>query len=141
MDDGHRWVAESSYDQWLSDRLTGGVWARWQSSQGGFPTVPIGGTEWPYSPEWQAGGRLDYINANGPHVGLESVALGKRFSDPQNSQLIGGYLLFNLRFQYQRNLRENYFVNAMNLTDRDYVKFSGYPQAGRSIVVGIDYRY
>ena len=74
-------------------------------------------------------------------VGLEAISVGKRFDDPENSQPVDGYVLLNLRFQYQRNLRENYFVSLMNLAGRDYENFAGFPQSGRTLVAGVDYRY
>ena len=141
MDDGRRWVADSAYEQWLNDKVTARVWVRWQSSRGRFPTALVTGNQWPYTPEWQGGGRLDYINAHGLRVGLEAVAIGKRFYDPENTQLVGGHCLFNMRFGFQRNLRENYFISAMNLTDRDYENYIGFPQSGRTLVAGTEYRY
>jgi outer membrane receptor protein involved in Fe transport len=98
-------------------------------------------TEWPYAPEWQAGGRLDYIDANGLRVGLEAIWTGDRYHDPQNSQVVKGYPLVNLRVQYQRDLRRNYFVDLANLTDRDYETFDGFPQAGLTVVAGLEYRH
>jgi outer membrane cobalamin receptor len=86
------------------------------------------------------GGRLDYINASGVRVGLEALAVDKRFHDPENSQSVGGYMLFNLGLQYQRNLHQNYFLRVLNLADKDYQSFSGFPQAGRLFLVGLDYR-
>lgn len=141
IDRGHRWMADTSYEQWLNDYVTGRAWLRWQSSRGRFPGEFVSGTEWPYAPKWQAGGRLDYINADGLRVGIEAVAVDKRFDDPENSQSVGGYLVFNLRFQYQRNLHQNYFLNVLNLADKDYESFAGFPQSGRILLFGSEYRF
>jgi len=141
MDRGHRWVADAAYEQWLTDTLTGRVWVRRQSTRGQFFDAQVGGTEWPYAPKWQAGGRLDYIDTNGFRIGLETAWVGSRFHDPQNTQRVGGYPLVNLHIQYQPNLRQKYFVELANLTARDYETFAGFPAAGRTILAGAEYRY
>ena len=141
IDRGHRWVADAAYEQWLTDTVTGRVWVRWQSSRGGFPEAGIGDTEWPYTPKWQAGGCLDYIDANGYRIGLEAAWVGSRFHDPQNMQSVGGYPLVNLRLQHQPNLRQNYFISLMNLAGRGYETFAGFPQPGRTVLVGLEYRH
>lgn len=141
MDEGRRWVADTSYEQWLGDKITGRVWARWQSTAGRFPAEFVTGREWPYTPMWQGGGRLDYIDASGWRVGLEAVGLGKRFDDPDNAQRLSASLLFNLRLQYQRTLRENYFLSVFNVGNRYYEDFTGFPQSGRAFIAGLDYRY
>lgn len=141
IDRGHRWVADTTYEQWLTDTVTGRVWVRWQSSRGGFPEAGVGGTEWPYTPKWQAGGCLDYIDANGYRIGLEAAWVGSRFHDPQNTQSVGGYPLVNLRLQHQPNLRQNYFISLMNLAGRGYETFAGFPQPGRTVLVGLEYRH
>jgi tetratricopeptide (TPR) repeat protein len=138
---GHRWIADTSYEQWLTSTVTGRAWLRWQSSEGRFPTVAVDGTDWPYIPEWQAGSRLDYIDRSGLRVGLEGIWVGRRFADPQNLRRVASHPLFNLGVQYQRNLHENYFINVLNLAGRDYETFAGFPQAGRTVVAGIDYRF
>ncbi|UCH36210.1 MAG: TonB-dependent receptor, partial [Armatimonadota bacterium] len=141
IDRGDRWVADAGYEQWLTDAVTGRLWARWQTSTGRFPEAQVSDTEWPYTPEWQAGGRLDYIDASGLRVGLETVWVGRRFHDPQNVQRVDDYPLVNLRIQYQRNLHENYFVDLINLADREYESFAGFPQPGRTVVAGVEYRF
>jgi len=141
LDRGHRWVADAAYEQWLTATLTGRAWVRWQSSRGDFPNLQASDTEWPYSPEWQTGGRLDYINAHGLRIGLEATSIGRRFGDPKNTQRVDGYVLLNLRVQYQRNIHENYFVSVTNLTGQDYETFAGFPQAGRAVLAGLEYRY
>jgi len=141
IDRGHRWVADTAYEQWLTDTVTGRVWVRWQSSRGGFPEAGVGDTEWPYTPNWQAGGCLDYIDANGYRIGLEAAWVGSRFHDPQNTQSVGGYPLVNLRLQHQPNLRQNYFISLTNLAGRGYETFAGFPQPGRTVLVGLEYRH
>ncbi len=139
-DEGDRWVADAAYEQWISDTISGRLWVRWQSSSGRFPGLQVSGTEWPYTPEWQAGGRFDYIDAAW-RIGLEPVFVGERYADPENTQSVDGYSLLNLQVQYQRNLRQNYFLYVMNLTGKDYESFAGFPQPGRTFLVGLEYRY
>lgn len=139
-DEGDRWVADGAYEQWISDTVSGRVWVRWQSSCGDFPELQVSGTEWPYAPEWQAGASFDYIDAAW-RIGLEPVFVGDRYADPENAQSVDGYSILNLRAQYQRNLRQNYFLHVMNLTGKDYEAFAGFPQPGLTALVGLEYRY
>jgi len=140
-DTGERWIADAAYEQWISRTVSGRLWARWQSSSGSFPDLQEGETEWPYLPEWQVGMRLDYIDENGWRLGLEPVYVGDRYANPQNSRELDSYFLVNLRVQYQRSLRQSYFVNVINLTGEKYETFAGSPQAGRAIIAGLLYRY
>jgi outer membrane receptor protein involved in Fe transport len=141
IDRGQRWVTEASYEQWLSHTLTGRAFLRWQDSQGIFPEAHASGTQWPYAPHLQTGGRLDYIDTRGYRVGLEAVWVGRRFGDAANTRRVPGYAVLNLRAQYQRRVHECYFVDLTNLADRRYVTFDGFPQPGRAVVVGLDYRF
>ncbi len=138
---GHRWVADAAYERWLTDNVTGRAWVRWQDSEARFPQVGVSGTEWPYTPEWQAGGRVDYVDANGWRIGLEGVWVGDRFHDPRNTRPVGEYPVINLRAQYQRTLHENYFLQVGNLTGRDYQTYLGFPQPRTAVVGGVEYRF
>ncbi len=141
MDRGKRWVASAAYEQWLTETLTGRCWVRWQSTYGDFPQPQIMGTDWPYAPDWQAGGRLDYIDENGWRIGLEGIWVDSRFHDPQNTQRVGSYAVANLRVQRQVNVHQTWFVDVLNLTGRNYQTFAGFPQAGATVYGGADYRY
>ncbi len=141
LTDGHRWVADGAYERWLTGAVTGRAWVRWQSSSGSFPGLGATGSEWPRTPDWQAGGRVDYIDASGLRVGLEAVAVGSSFGDAENSRTVGSYSLLNLRVQFQQNLHRNYFVTVTNLTGTDYQTFAGFPQPGRAVIAGLEYRY
>lgn len=141
MSKGDRWIGDISYEKWLSDRITGRVWARWQSTDGDFPQSGVTGQEWPYAPDWQAGARLDYIDENGFRIGLEAMRVGDRFANPENTSEVDAYTLFNLRASKQDDLRHNYFIELRNLTDENYQTFSGYPQRGRAIYGGFEYRF
>ncbi|MFQ6130620.1 MAG: TonB-dependent receptor domain-containing protein [Armatimonadota bacterium] len=138
---GHRWVADAAYERWLCDNLTGRLSVRWQDSEGKFPPAALSGTQWPYTPEWQARGRLDYIDENGWRIGLEGIWVDERFHDPQNTIRVGGYPMVNLSVQFQRNLHENYFLNVVNLTGCDYQTFAGFPQPRGAVFGGVEYRF
>lgn len=69
------------------------------------------------------------------------MTVGERFHDAANAQTVGDYLLLNLRIQFQRDLHRNYFISLMNLTGKDYETFAGFPQPGRTIIAGLEYRY
>jgi tetratricopeptide (TPR) repeat protein len=139
--DGDRWVADAAYERWISDTVSGRLWMRWQSTSGRFPELQVSDAEWPYAPEWQAGARIDYIDATGWRIGLEPVFVGGRYADAENSERVDSYAVLNLHAQYQRNLRENYFVRVVNLTGADYEVFAGFPQPGRSVLAGLEYRF
>jgi tetratricopeptide (TPR) repeat protein len=138
---GDRWVADASYEQWLSDTLSGRAWVRWQSSRGDFPDVQETDVTWPYAPAWQVGARLDYISDRGWLVGVEAMVLGERFHDPQNTREVSGHAGVDLRVEYQHDLHRNYFLRLANLTDRQAETFEGLPQAGRTTLVGLEYRF
>ncbi len=141
MSDGHRLVADAAYEQWLADGITGRVWVRWQDTAGDFPEQARTDVGWPYAPEWQAGGRVDYIGRSGWRVGLEGIWVDDRRHDPGGAAVVSDYFVTNLTAQYQRNLHENYFVRIANLTDTDYQTWLGFPQPGLSIYAGMEYRH
>lgn len=139
-DRGHRWVADAAYEQWLTRTLTGRAWARWQESRGDFPAVALAEAGWPYTPSWQAGARLDYLDEHGYRVGLELLRLGSRYHDPQRTQQVPGFTLVNLRARYQHDLRRSYFAEVLNVLNTAYMLYAGFPQPGRTLRAGIEYR-
>jgi len=141
LDRGRRWLADASYERWLTETVTGRAWVQWQASRGQFPDLGESGTEWPYTPAWQAGARLDYIVPSGLHLGLEGIAVGRRFGDAENSFTVPGYAVLNLLVQFQPDLHRSYFLTVTNLTGTDYATFAGFPQPGRAALVGFTYRY
>jgi len=138
---GSRWVTGASYEQWLTGWLTGRAWVRYQDSSGVFPAFSVSGTQWPYTPHWQGGARLDYLAHNGLRVGLAGTWIGDRFHDPANTQQVAGYGLLDLSARFQRNLHEDYFLEIGNLTGAHYVTYRGFPQAEQTVVAGVDYRF
>jgi tetratricopeptide (TPR) repeat protein len=140
LDDGHRWVADAAYEQWLTDTVTGRLWARWQSSRGRFPDPAVADAEWPYTPPWQVGARLDFISARGLRAGLEAVEVGRRFDDTRNTRVVDGRLVLNLRIEWQQDLCRTYFLTVSNLADREYDTFAHFPAPGRLFLVGVRWR-
>ncbi len=98
-------------------------------------------TEWPYTPHWQMGARVDFLRANGVRVGVDAITIGRRFHDAENTQSVTGFSVLNLRLQFQRTLHQNYFLAVTNLAGRDYETFAGFPQPGRAVLAGLEYRY
>ena len=47
----------------------------------------------------------------------------------------------DLRIARQLNLHQNLFLQINNLLDRKYTVYESYPQAGRSVVGGVEYRF
>ncbi|MGD9498345.1 MAG: hypothetical protein AB7Y46_18780 [Armatimonadota bacterium] len=139
--DGRHWIADASYEQWLGAGVTGRLWARWQDSEGDFPELALRDMPWPYVPEWQAGGRVDYLDRAGWRVGLEGIWVGERPHDPARTTIVPDYFVLNLNAQYQRTLHENYFIQVRNVTDQDYQGWLGFPQMGFTIYGGVQYRY
>ena len=84
---------------------------------------------------------MDFIDDNGIRLGLEGVWIDDRFHDAANAQVVGDYVVFNLRARYQRDLHQSFFLDVNNLTDRDYITYAGYPQSGIAILGGVEYRF
>ena len=139
--DGHRWVADVACERWLADGISGRLWLRWQDSEGDFPELALTDMAWPYVPEWQAGGRVDYLDRAGWRVGLEGIWVGERPHDPAGTIVVPDYFVVNLNARYQRNLHETYFIQVRNLTDEGYQTWLGFPQSGITIYGGVQYRH
>ncbi len=139
--DGERWVLDAAAEKWLSDHVVGRAWVRRQDTDGDFPELQLTGMQWPYAPEWQLGGRLDYIDDSGWRVGIEGLWVDERFHDPENTRTVPSHFVANLRAQYQRSLADSYFLEIYNLTDESYQTFLGFPQPGLSVFAGVEYRH
>lgn len=70
-------------------------------------------------------------------LGAEVQASGRRWSDPANTQLLGGYTLFNL--YASRNLGHDLSLTARvdNVGDKNYEFARNYATAGRTFHVGL----
>jgi tetratricopeptide (TPR) repeat protein len=141
MDSGARWIAEAAYEQSVTDQISGRAWLRWQSTTGRSAQAQALDTEWPYTPRWQAGARLDYINREGLRVGLDGTYVGRRFHDPLNAQVVPGHFLLGLRVESQRSLHESYFLEVGNLLNRGSADYASFPSPGRSATAGMTYRF
>jgi len=70
-------------------------------------------------------------------LGAEVVASGKRYADPANTQVLGGYGLLNLTASTPLSDGLTLLARIDNATDKDYQLVRDYATAGRSIYVGL----
>ncbi|MEN6303164.1 MAG: TonB-dependent receptor [Armatimonadia bacterium] len=129
--------AELELERWLGRDLSGGVWARYTDSE----SDDAAGREVPYQPKLAAQARLDYLNADGWRLALIWQHVGKRYADQLNAERLGSYSLFNFSVARQFNLHTDVFVTAENLLDREYRFYQGYPERGRQVQAGLQYRF
>jgi tetratricopeptide (TPR) repeat protein len=127
--------AQVAYERWLTHSLTGRVWARFQS------TSDASAGELPYFPDWQGGFRFDYLDRSGWRAGLDTTWVGSRFADSENTRRVSSFLLVGLRLEKQLTLRNSLFIQINNLFNRSYARYEGYPEAGRTIIGGLGWRF
>jgi tetratricopeptide (TPR) repeat protein len=127
--------AQVAYERWLTHTLTGRVWARYQT------TSDASAGELPYFPDWQGGFQFDYLDRSGWRAGLGTTWVGSRFADRENTNRLSGFLLVDLRLEKQLTLRHSLFVQINNLLNRSYARFDGYPEARRTIIGGLAWRF
>lgn len=70
-------------------------------------------------------------------LGAEVVASGKRYADPANTQVLGGYGLLNLTASTPIADGLTLLARIDNATDKDYQLVRDYATAGRTIYVGL----
>ncbi len=135
---GDLWGGQLAYVHSFAPGLTARLFGRVTGSRD-----EANGRELPYLPSWQAGARWDYVNRAGIRLGLGLTYIGPRrdalFPDDAGRRL-GGYLSTDARLQWQQNLHLNYFVQVSDLFNRSASFYSGYPNSGRTILAGIDFR-
>jgi superkiller protein 3 len=127
---------QASYEQWLSRAVTGRAWARYQGS-----SDRVTGLDLPYLPDWQAGLRFDYLDKTGWQGAFGATWVGSRYADGENSRQLGGFFLMDLRVAKQIGLRQSLYVQVNNLLNRSYERYEGYPEAGRTISGGVEFRF
>jgi tetratricopeptide (TPR) repeat protein len=127
--------AQIAYERWLTHALTGRLWARYQS------TSDASAGELPYFPDWQAGIRFDYLDRSGWRAGLDTTWVGSRFADRENSRRMGSFVVVDLRLEKQLTLRNSLFIQINNLFNRSYTRYDGYPEAGRTVIGGLNWRF
>lgn len=82
----------------------------------------------------RAGGTLAGWNING-----ELIFSGKRYGDPANTQVMGGYGVVNLAARYPLEQGWSLLARANNLFDKQYEQVQGYNTPGANLFVGIQY--
>jgi vitamin B12 transporter len=80
----------------------------------------------------------DY-RAGATQAGAEIVFAGKRFDDPSNRNLLGGYGLLNLHASYDFARNWTLFGRWDNVLGKDYELARNYATAGSSVFVGVRY--
>ena len=72
-------------------------------------------------------------------VGADLLTASRRYDDSANQQLLGGYLLLNLRAAYRIAPRWEAFATLFNAGDRRYATAFNYAQQGRLALLGVRY--
>jgi tetratricopeptide (TPR) repeat protein len=127
--------AQVSFERWLTGSLTGRTWLRYQTA------TDRAAKELPYFPGWQGGFRFDYLDASGWRAMLNTTWVGSRYADSDNTRKLGGFFLADLRVSKQIGLRQNLFLQINNLFNRSYQRYEGYPEAGRTVLGGVEWRW
>lgn len=128
---------EASYEQWLTPAMTLTLSGRWQRSS----DERNGDTRIVQYPEKSALARLDYLDRAGWRLKLALEAVGPRYGDRGNTQLLPGYGLVSARVARQLDLHRELFIEASNLLDKQYQIYRGYPERGRVVQAGFGYRF
>ena len=81
---------------------------------------------------------LDYV-AGPLHAGGEVVFSGKRYDDPANTNVLGGYALLNLSASYDFAPNWSLFGRWNNVLDKNYELVGNYATAGSNLFVGVRY--
>lgn len=129
--------AEVEVERWLGRDLSGGVWVRYTNSE----NDDAAGREVPYQPKLAAQARLDYLNPEGWRMSLVWQHIGKRVADELTTLRLGSYSTINASVARQFNLHTDVFITAENLLDREYRFYQGYPERGRQVQAGLQYRF
>jgi tetratricopeptide (TPR) repeat protein len=126
-------------EHWLSRDLSVGAWARYTDT--GIDGA--GGGEVPFAPKFLGQVRLDYLSPSGLRAGVRWRHVGSRWTDLANSAGLkaGGYDVVDVSAAYQVNLHTDLFLQADNLFDEEESFYPGYPDRGRWIHGGIEYRF
>jgi Flp pilus assembly protein TadD len=127
---------QAALEHSLSSTLTARVFGRFQDTEDRRTQ-----NELPYFPQWQGGTRLDYLDRAGWRCFAALTYVGRRFADGANTRKLSGFGVVDLRIARQLNLHQNLFLQINNVLDRKYTVYEGYPEAGRSVVGGVEYRF
>lgn len=72
-------------------------------------------------------------------VGLTVSAYGDRYDDAENTEMLGGYALLNLRASYDFAENWNAKLTVKNALDKDYQTAGGYFNPGRGVFATVKY--
>lgn len=129
--------AEVEWERWLSRDLSGGVRLRYTDAR----NDEAGERRVPYQPRLRGQVRLDYLDRTGLRIGAEWVHIGSRWADTAGLTRLGSYGVMNLRAARQLDLKTDVFVTVENLLDADREFWRGYPERGRRVQGGVEYRF
>ncbi len=73
-------------------------------------------------------------------LGVELVASGPRYDDPENRIPLAGYAIVNLTAEWTLPHNVTVFARGDNVFDRDYQLASGYGTGGAQVLVGLRWR-
>jgi outer membrane receptor protein involved in Fe transport len=137
---------EAAFEHALGRSFSGRLFARYQST-----VDRESNRELPYFPRWQGGIRLDYLDRAGWRNFLALTYVGRRAgrggplgggrAPGAASGKLAGFPLLDLRLARQLSLRQSLFLQINNLLDREYEVYEGYPESGRSVQAGVEYRF
>ncbi|MFI4941241.1 MAG: TonB-dependent receptor domain-containing protein, partial [Burkholderiales bacterium] len=74
-------------------------------------------------------------------AGVDSVFSGKRYDDPANTVVLGGYGLLNLHASIELGAEWTLLARWNNLLNKDYELAYGYTTPGSNLFVGLRYGY
>ena len=70
---------------------------------------------------------------------LSWIYQGERYDDASNSVTLGGYSVWDLAVGYKPAAAWKLNGKIANLLDKEYESAQGYPAAGRSVYLSVDY--
>ncbi len=129
--------AELHYERRLGRDLSGNVALRYTESE----NDDAGGLDIPYQPELTGALGLDYIDQSGVRAGVTWLYVGKRYADLSNAARLGSYNTLNLRLARQLSLQTDVFLSIDNILDEEDAFWQGYPNDGRKVRAGVEYRF
>ncbi len=128
--------AELEWERWLGNGVTAGVWVRYTDSEN-----EDAGGKLPYQPEITGIAHVDYMDRAGHRVRVRWVHVGDRWADFANAVELGAYDVVDIALFRQLDLHTDVFVTVENLLGESYGYWQGYPEPGRRVRGGVQYRF
>ena len=85
--------------------------------------------------------KLFYQNTYGWYAGILMNSLGSYPTNNTNTEFLPGYTTFDLRLQAPISPTLKVNAGVQNIFDQRFELFSGFPNNGRTVNVGLDYRF